>query len=138
MQQFEIFKSRRVTIQKAKGEDYKIYKRQLITHSPVQDRLNIIKDDQIYYLSIKNEDGKMIGLIQVNEIDEKTANVKICIPNISWRERYGTEALHQFIKCSKQRKLYNRIYFKKNNSIVEAYNKKRPDALITGYYIDIA
>ena len=138
MQQFKTFKARRVTIRKAEAEDLKDYKRQLVTHSPVEDILNVIKDTRTSYLAIENEDGKLLGLIQVDEIDEKTANIKICIPNISWKERYGTEALHQFIKCCKERKLYSRMYFKRDNSIVKKYNIKRPDALITGYYIDIA
>jgi len=136
--QFESFKGRRVIIEKASKAKIKDYKTQVKTHNPGKDRINIIGDEKVSYLSIKNEDGKMIGLIQVSEIDEKTAYIKICVPNQSWKERYGTEALHQFIKCCKERKLYNRMYFKKDNSIVEEYNRQRPRALITGYYIDIA
>lgn len=136
--QFETFEARRVTLRKADVEDLKKYKEQLITHSPVQDRVNIIKDKNTNYLAVENEDRKMIGLIQVDNIDKKTVNVKICIPNISWRQRYGTESLHQFIKCCKERKMYSRVYFKQNNSIVKEYNRERPDALVTGLYIDIA
>lgn len=138
MQHFETFKARRVTIGHATAEDLKAYKRQLVTHNPVEDRINIFKDERTSYLSIKNEDGKLIGVIQIDEIDDKTANVKICVPNISWKNRYGTESLHQFIKCCYERKLYSRVYFKKDNSIVKKYNEKRPYALTTGHYIDIA
>jgi len=138
MQQFKTFKSRRLEISKASQLDIKNYKVQVQTHSPVKDKINILKSETTSYLSVKNEDSKLIGLIQVDEIDEKAVHVKICVPNNSWNSRYGTEALHQFIKCCKERKLYKRVYFKTDNSIVKEYNKQRPEVLVTGYYIDIA
>lgn len=136
--QFETFKTRRVTLKKAEGKDLREYELQALKHIDAKpDKLNIIKAQDTFYLKIENEDGKMLGLIQVDEIDKTAAYVKISVPNKSREERYGKEALHQFIKCCKERKLYPRVYFKRGNRIIEEYKKERPDVLSRDFYIDI-
>lgn len=132
--QFKTFTARRITLKRATNSELETYKQQVKTHNE-QDRLNIISECD--YLKVEKEDGRMIGLIQIDEIDETTASIKISIPNETWRERYGTEALHQFIKCCKERKLYKRVYFKTNNSIVEKYKRERPKIMEKKLYIDI-
>ena len=138
MQQFKTFKARRITIEKARKGDLKEYRtRLLVQHKEAKDKLNILEDSSIFYLKVKNEDGKMIGLIQINEIDQDVACVKISIPNKAWEKRYGKETIHQFIRCCKERKLYRRVYFKSDNDIVREYKKERPEMLNKNFYIDI-
>lgn len=136
--QFKFFESRRLTLRKASPKDLKEYKEQLIWYNPLsKDKLNIIKDSKTGYVSVCNEDSKMVGLIQIDEIDECTVYVKVSIPNKSWIEKYGKEAVHQFIKCCQERKLYNRIYMKQENSVIDAYKKERPETFEKGNYVDI-
>lgn len=135
--QFKTFESRRVTLKKASKKAKQEYKSQVILHDVEQDKLNIFESSDTGYLKIENEDGKMLGLIQINEIDSNTIHVKISIPNKCWQIKYGTEALHQFIKCCEERKLYKRIYLKKDNEIIQRYKKERPDMLSEDYYIDL-
>ena len=55
-----------------------------------------------WILAIKLKDGKIIGKIEVLEMGNKTAFVTINLPNKSWKIKYGTEALDQFIKICKE------------------------------------
>lgn len=135
--QFETFRARRVTLKRASRKELEYYKEQAKSYGETQDKLNILKDSEIGYVKIENENGTMIGLIQVSKIDDNTACIKISIPNKSWKEKYGTEALHQFIKCCKERKLYKRVYLKSKNTIVEKYKKERPENIKRGMYVDI-
>ena len=135
--QFETFKTRRITLKRASRKDLREYQQQVVLHNTTQDKLNIMKNCETGYVKIENEDGKMLGLIQVDRIDENTAHVKISIPNESWKEKYGKEALHQFLKCCRERKLYRRVYLKQENSIVKDYKKERPKLFEKGFYIDI-
>lgn len=136
----ETFGNRRVTISEATENDFVTYKEQLNTlWTPTKDRLAIIEEDKaIYYLKVNDRDGKLIGLIQISEIDSKTAYFKVSIPNKSWELRYGTETVHQFVKWSLQNKPYNRIYFKENDTVCR-YKSQRPEMFTNNnYYIDIA
>jgi len=137
MQQFKEFRGRRVTLKRASWSEFDDYKNQLILYAKENDRLNIMKNADTAYVTIMDERSRMIGLIQLDEIDESAAYVKISIPNKVWEERYGKEAIHQFIKCCKERKLYKRVYFKSDSNIVKEYKKERPKMLNENFYIDI-
>lgn len=134
----ETFGNRRVTISGATENDFVTYKEQLIW-TPTNDKFAIIEDDKaIYYLKVNDCDGKLIGLIQISEIDPKTAHLKVSIPNKSWELRYGTEVVHQFVKWSLKNKPYKRIYFKENDTI-RRYKVERPEKFVNNnYYIDFA
>lgn len=138
MQQFETFKARRITLEEATKRNFKEYKLSTIMQNvETKDKLNIISNPTTKYISVENEDGKMLGLIRIDEIEEMVACVKVSIPNKAWEKRYGKETIHQFIKCCKERKLYKRLYFKSDNELVKEYKKERPEMLNKNYYIDI-
>lgn len=77
-----------------------------------------------WILAIKLKDGKIIGKIEVLEMGNKTAFVTINLPNKSWKIKYGTEALDQFIKICKENDYFSKVELEKNNSIVERYMKE--------------
>lgn len=134
------FGNRRVTISKANASDLQDYKKQATTYGiSTKERIIIIpKDDTRYYLKVQNSDSKLIGLIQVSEIDTQTAEIKVSIPNQPWDVRYGSEVVHQFVKYFLENKPYSRIYFKKNET-VDRYKGERPEMFANGnYYIEIA
>ncbi len=137
MKQFKEFRGRRVTLKRASWSEFDNYKKQIILYAKKQDRINIMKHADIGYITIMDESARMLGLIQIDEIDENVACVKVSIPNKIWEERYGKEAIHQFIKCCTERKLYKRLYFKPNSDIVRDYKKERPKMLNNNFYIDI-
>jgi predicted acetyltransferase len=140
MQFNKSFGNRRVTINRANKKDLKSYKIQLVTHNTTQDEaLNIFRSSEDHqYLAIKDSSSKLIGIIQIDEEScSTTINVKISIPNESWRMKYGTEALHQFVKYCQENKLYSYIYFK-TNEIVKEYKSERPEMFVKNSYIQIA
>lgn len=124
--QFKTLKTRRVTIRKMNKKDYEEYQTQLKIHNTVKDD-KINKKINFEYLTILNEDKKMIGIIQVDDLGDKQAYIEISVPNDAWNRRYGTEALHQFIKCCEERKIYKKLYLKAENTIVQKYKKERPN-----------
>lgn len=134
---FENFNTRRITIRKAKKSDIKEYQQQLQTHDMFQmDKISIISDGQ--YLALESDAGKMIGLIRVTTVKEnEKAYIEISVPNEAWRRKYGTEALHQFAKCCKIRKMYKKLILKESNSIAETYKKERPQVFENGYCVDL-
>lgn len=137
MHKFEEFRGRRVTLKRASWSEFDNYRSQLTLYAKAKDRLNIMKNADTGYLTIMDENSKMLGLIQIDEVEEDVACVKISIPNKVWEERYGKEAIHQFIKCCRERKLYKRLYFKSDSNIVREYKKERPEVLNKNFYIDI-
>lgn len=136
--QFKLFKTRRITLREAKKKDFENYKKQLRVYRTEEDKLNILDDEKVHYIAIEDEAERMIGLIQVDEIDQNTAHMKISVPNVSWRARYGKEAVHQFLKCCEEQKLCKRLYLKQSNHIVKEYMEERPETLKKGAYIDFA
>lgn len=135
MTHFETFEARRVTLKEAKKVDFREYERQVNGYKLCEEeRLNIEKKDA-YYLAVYDLNKKMIGLIQVCEqSQEKTTNVDISIPNKCWEVKYGKEALHQFIKCCLERKMYDYICLNEENSIAIAYKTERPKGFETEEY----
>lgn len=134
------FGNRRVTISNAKEGDLQKYKTQAKTHELAdKERINVIPNDNSrYYLKVQDIDSKLIGLIQVSEIDETVAEIKVSIPNKSWEARYGTEVVHQFVKYFLENRPYSRIYLRKNET-VDRYKTERPEMFANNnYYIDIA
>jgi predicted acetyltransferase len=139
MQFNKSFGNRRVTIKKANKKDLKSYKLQVVTHSTPQDEtLNIFRSTVNHqYLAIKDTTSRLIGIIQIDEIDSTAINVKVSIPNESRKMKYGTEAIHQFVKFCKEEKLYNRIYLK-TSDLVDEYKKERPEMFVRNTYIEVA
>ena len=137
MQQFKEFRGRRVILKRSSWSELDNYKKQVDLYSKEDDKLNIIKGEKTGYITIMDESSRIIGLFQIDEIDENVACVKPSIPNQVWEERYGREAIHQFLKCCIERKLYKRVYFKPTNNIVRSYKKERPKMLNENFYIDI-
>jgi hypothetical protein len=139
MQFDKSFGNRRVTIEKAKKVDLASYKLQVVTHNIPQDEtLNVFRSAVNHqYLAIKDPSSRLIGIIQIDEIDSTAIYVKISIPNESWKMKYGTEAIHQFVKFCKEEKLYNRIYLK-TSDLVDEYKKERPEMFVRNTYIEVA
>lgn len=134
------FGNRRVMISVATSRDLMLYKEQLnALLIPTEERLTIVKNDSAFsYLKVKNSDSKLIGIIQINEIDSTAAVIKFSIPNKSWEMKYGTEVIHQFVKYVIETKAYTRIYFRKNKT-TERYKRERPRLFVNNnYYIEIA
>lgn len=133
--QFKTFTARRITLKKATNSDLEEYKQQVKRYRTNTDTFNLLKE--FFYIKVEKENGKMIGLIQVNQIDNFTASIKASFPNNLWETSYGTEAIHQFIKCCKMRKLYRRIYFATNNLITKKYMIERTNEIKKQMWIDI-
>ena len=127
--QFKNFKARRVEITVAKKSEVAEYKRQASCyHETRTDRLNIFDSPDVHFLAVKDEEGKQIGLMRVDEIDSNTAQIAgISIPNKAWRDRYGTEVVHQFLKHCKTDNICKKLYLKDGNTILDAYKKERPN-----------
>lgn len=124
--QFEPFGNRRITICKANKSDLESYMTQLEVHH-VSNGLDISEEgNNYYYLKIEDISQRLIGIIRVNEINRNEANVDISIPNEAWNFRYGTEAVHQFVKCCKERKLYKKIKFEESVLSIR-YKVERPE-----------
>lgn len=126
--QFEPYNSRRLLISEATKGELKDYKLQTKAYKST-DNIIISAHSNTLYLAIKTTEGKLIGIIQVlkiRDIDEEARCMKISIPNESWRLRYGTEAVRQFVKCCSARKICKRIYPQIDNEIIKAYKKERP------------
>lgn len=123
---FETFEARRVTLKEAKKSDFEEYKRQVVGYKLCEEKVMDTKQDG-YYLAVYNVNNKMIGLIYVCESKNKaTANIDISIPNECMERKYGKEALHQFVKCCVERKMYCYICLSEKNSIAIAYKVERP------------
>ena len=133
------FGNRIVTMSKANKGDLQKYKKQITTYAvSTKNRINILEDSSYYYLKIQDADSKLIGLVQISEIDTMAAEIKVSIPNSPWELRYGTEVVHQLVKYFIENKPYSRIYLKKNET-VDRYKKERPEMFANGnYYIEVA
>ena len=124
---FETIKHRRVTIkQMVEAEErkraIKEYLRQLKIYEIMEkDKITIDENDEFFV--IYSEDNKFIGVILMKSINEKVGYISISIPNPAWNMRYGTEALHQFIKRCKGMKI---LTLKEDSDIVVRYKIERP------------
>ncbi len=127
--QFETFKARRITLRETNEEDFEEYRKQLRGyHATKENKVNVIENNEDYlYIVIETEDGRTVGLIQVSKISETAAEVKASIPNFAWKERYGNEAIHQLMKCFKERKTFERVYLNRNNEITSSYMRERQE-----------
>ena len=131
--------NRIVTMSKANKGDFNAYRRQIITYLvPSKEKINVLNDESHFYLKIQDMDLRLIGIVQIAEIDETTAEIKVSIPNEPWELRYGTEVIHQLVKNFTMKKTYSRIYLKKSKT-VDRYKKERPEMFKNGNYcIEIA
>lgn len=129
---FEEFGGRRTLIRKAVKSDFKDYELHTGIHSMREyDKIDYDKISELpncQYLAIERENGKMIGIIKI-DMSEREMFVEISIPNDAWNMRYGTDALHQFIKCCQERKLCDVLRLKKENTIILRYKRERPEGL---------
>lgn len=132
--QFSEIKHRRVTIKPLNNKQelkraLKEYNRQLQVYPLNNNKIEIDKDD--IYLSIYSERNKWIGLIKLKlSHNEKVGNIEISIPNPEWCMRYGTEALHQFVKWCKTS--ISILILEEENSIVQRYKNERPEIFFEG------
>lgn len=123
---FKTFEARRVTLKEAKKSDFEEYKRQVDGYKLCETKAMVIKEDG-YYLAVYDVNKKMIGLIYIHESkNKKNAHIDISIPNECMERKYGKEALHQFVKCCLERKMYDYICLNEENSIAIAYKVERP------------
>ncbi len=130
---------RRVTIKETKNKEdlkreLKEYNRQLQVYPIIEnDKIEIERDSvvDVIYLSIYSESNKMIGIIKLKlSYGERVANAEISIPNPEWCRRYGTEALHQFVKRCKETSII--ILTLEENTIVCRYKNERPEVFFAG------
>lgn len=76
-----------------------------------------------------NSGSKMIGKIEVQDLNDNSAKIDIQMPNRSLTMMYGDEVLDQFIKVCTEKRLYSKIYINKECSIVSNYMQKRETAV---------
>ncbi len=127
---FETIEHRRVTIKqivedKERKRAIKEYLRQLEVYEVMEkDKIVIDKNitDDMFFV-IYSEDNKFIGVILMKSINEKVGYLEISVPNPVWNMRYGTEALHQFVKRCKGMKI---LKLKEDSDIVLRYKIERP------------
>lgn len=135
--QFKKFKARRVELKKANRKEIEEFNQQINTYKDVKDANFISNNPTDDFITIKEETGMQIGLIKVRQVNDESASIDISIPNEAWKYRYGTEAVHQFVKCCKQRELFKKLYMQENNSIIQAYRRERPELFKNENYIEI-
>ena len=134
MQQFEDSKGERriLNIKNMKREDVAEYYLQHgeLTKKQRHDKEKILREQiskskkKHFYewiLAVKSKKGKVIGKIEVLDMGNSTAFVTINLPDGEEKNRYGVEALDQFIKICKENKYFSTIELEKNNSIVRNY-----------------
>lgn len=132
---FGTIEHRRVTIKELRERkeikrEIDEYHRQVQCYSIMdKDKIMIDKSDiaDVMYLSIYNESKKPIGMLKLTlSNDEKVGYLEISIPNPEWSWRYGTEAVHQFVKrCSKTS--IEELILNEENAIVSRYKSERPE-----------
>ena len=87
-----------------------------------------------WILSIKTKEGKVVGKMDVFDMEKGQAYVMLDIPNKGYEHKYGTEAIDQFIKICAEKKYFSKIYLEKNNSCVQKYKElheiREEDAII--------
>jgi len=99
----------------------------------------INRKDYKWILVIKSKNGKVVGKIEVFElVKNETAYVTIEIPNQNWIHKYGTEAIHEFLKICKENNYFSAVEMEARNEIVERYIRSVPEDKKEGYLIKIA
>lgn len=73
-------------------------------------------------LAIKTKEGKVIGFLEVFDM-QHSAYVTISVPNEQMSYRYGEEAIDQFLKICKEKKLFKCIEIQKDSEISQRYVK---------------
>lgn len=92
-----------------------------------------------WILAIKSKEGKVVGKIEVFElIKDQRAFLTIEIPNENWIYRYGTEAIHEFIKICKEQLYFSELELEAKNKIVDSYLHSVPEEKKQGYLVKIA
>lgn len=92
-----------------------------------------------WILAIKSKKGKIVGKIEVFELaKEERAYVTIEIPNENWVNRYGKEAIHEFLRICKENHYFSSVELEARNKIVEQYIDSVPEDQKEGYLIKIA
>lgn len=92
------------------------------------------KDSTISLLAIKTKEGKVIGFLEVFDM-QHSAYVTISVPNERMGYRYGEEAIDQFLKICKKKHFFESVEIEKDNAIVERYVKNHA---LDGFQIAIA
>lgn len=131
---FPKYVGRRIILRIPSSKELKEFDNQVEKYPNVRDAFDTKGRNGKYefdYVVIKDKSYNLIGIIKISRVKEY-AYINICIPNEAFRIRYGTEALHKFIKqlddCT-TRKLYKLryLYLAENNSIIETYKRERPE-----------
>lgn len=74
-----------------------------------------------WILSIKNKSNKVVGKIEVFEMGNRKAFFSISIPYDSWVQKYGIEAIDQFMKICIEHKCFDSIELECKNSIIDNF-----------------
>ena len=82
-------------------------------------------DVKQWYLAVKDKSGQIIGKIEVQPAAEDEAWFTIEIPNEQWIQKYGDDAVDQFVKICKEKEYFSVIRFDENNRIIEHYRRLR-------------
>lgn len=77
-----------------------------------------------WILSIKNKNNKVVGKIEVFDMGNRKAFFSISIPYNSWVQKYGIEAIDQFVKICMEQKCFDTIELEYNNSIIDGFIRK--------------
>lgn len=97
------------------------------------------QEDYKWILAIKSKTGKVVGKIEVFELKKgEMAYITIEIPNENWVNRYGKEAIHEFLKICKENHYFSLVELEARNKIVEQYIESVPKEQKEGYLIKIA
>lgn len=138
---------RLLDISTMKRDEVKDYYLQFFSMEPAQKERKIEQlkeeiskqEDYKWILVIKSKTGKVVGKIEVFElVKNETAYVTIEIPNENWVNRYGKEAIHEFLKICRENHYFSSIELEARNKIVEQYMESVPEDQKEGYLIKIA
>lgn len=74
-----------------------------------------------WVLSIKDKERKLIGMIEVLQLQPGVGFFTIQIPNEIYRYKYGVKSIKQFLKICTEEAYFTNIELETRNSIVEDF-----------------
>ena len=134
MQQFKIAARRRIILRPMKlhevGDYCKFQYYDLASDKQVEKVVNLcekLKDNSRWTIALQTHEGKLIGILDVEELSTGKAKASIEIPNEMMAFNYGFEAVDQFLKVCRERHYYAEVELEtqSKNRIMKNYIRTR-------------
>jgi len=90
----------------------------------LKERIKQNKKNPNFYewiLAVKSSEGNVVGKIEVLSMGNNVAFVTISVPNNTCIQKYGIEAIEQFVEVCRKNKYFSEIELDINNKIIEEY-----------------